>query len=84
MRAMTLNEAKHDLERVVSQVVEDAEPAIIVGEGGHQVVLVPLDDYNAWQKTRYLLSNPANAEHLRRSIEQAKAGRVEEHELIEG
>jgi hypothetical protein len=31
----------------------------------------------------YLLSNPVNAEHLRRSIQEARAGRMFERELIE-
>jgi hypothetical protein len=33
--------------------------------------------------TEYLLSNPVNAEHLRRSLEEARNGRVLERELIE-
>jgi PHD/YefM family antitoxin component YafN of YafNO toxin-antitoxin module len=35
-----------------------------------------LKDFNAWQETLYLLSNPANAEHLRQSIAEAKAGKT--------
>jgi len=34
-------------------------------------------------ETEYLLSTPANAEHLKRSIEQLKRGNTQEHELIE-
>ena len=34
-------------------------------------------------ETGYLLSTPANAEHLKRSIEQLKRGNTQEHELIE-
>lgn len=34
-------------------------------------------------ETEYLLSTPANAEHLKRSIEQLKRGATQEHELIE-
>jgi len=53
-----------------------------VTERGALVVLVPFDEYNSWQETNYLLSNPANADHLRRSIAQAKAGKAQE--LLEG
>ncbi len=46
------------------------------GEG--TLFIGPADD------TLYLLSNPANAEHLRRSIAEARNGRVlEREELIE-
>jgi antitoxin YefM len=83
MRAVTAAEAKRDLERLIEQVVVDAEPAILITEAGQQVVLLPLEDYNAWQETRYLLLNPANAEHLRRSIAEARSGTLNERELID-
>ncbi|MFW2021965.1 hypothetical protein ACG9X1_17170 [Acinetobacter baumannii] len=34
-------------------------------------------------ETEFLLSTPANAEHLKRSIELLKRGNTQEHELIE-
>ena len=40
--------------------------------------LLPLDEYNSWKETIYLLANPANAEHLRRSIAEAEAGEARE------
>jgi antitoxin YefM len=83
MRAVTVAEAKHDLNRLIEQVIVDAEPAILITEDGRQVVLLPLDDYNAWQETRYLLLNSANAEHLRRSITESRAGAFEERELLD-
>jgi antitoxin YefM len=81
MHAVTLKEAQRDLERLLTQVLEDAEPTIVILETGQQVVVVPLDEYSAWQETRYLLANPANVAHLRQSIAEAKAGTVEEREL---
>ncbi|QTA78552.1 Putative toxin-antitoxin system, antitoxin component, type II YefM [Desulfonema limicola] len=42
-----------------------------------------LDEFNSWQETLYLLSNPANAEHLHKSIQQAGEGKTFEKELIE-
>jgi antitoxin YefM len=82
MTAMTLNEAKENLERLINQVIEDDEPAIVCTESGQQVVVLPLDEFNSWKETIYLLSNPANAAHLRRSIQEARAGQVQEKELI--
>ncbi len=83
MHAVTLKEAKRNLERLVEQVLANAEPTIVVTEQGQQVVVLPLDEYNAWQETRYLLANPANAAHLRRSIAQAQAGDIQERELLD-
>lgn len=83
MHAVTLKEAKRNLERLVEQVLANAEPTIVVTEQGQQVVVLPLDEYNAWQETRYLLANPANAAHLRRSIAQAQTGDTQERELLD-
>lgn len=83
MQAVTLKEAKKNLEQLIEQVIADAEPTIVVTETGQQVVFLPLDEYNAWQETRYLLANPANAARLRQSIAEAQAGNVQEQELLD-
>ena len=83
MNAVTLKEAKRNLEQLVEQVIADAEPTIIVTESGDRVVFLPLDEYNSWKETLYLLANPANADHLRRSIAEAQVGEVHERELLE-
>ena len=82
MQAVTLKDAKRNLPRLIEQVVADAEPRIVVADNGDQVVLMPLDDFNSWKETLYLLSNPANAAHLRRSIAESQAGQVAPRELI--
>ncbi len=76
MQAVTLNDANNNLPRLVAQVLADAEPRIVVNDDGEQVVLMPLDEFNSWKETIYLLSSPANAAHLRRSIAEAKAGQA--------
>jgi antitoxin YefM len=83
MTAMTLNEAKENLEQLINQVIDNNEPAILCTDSGQQVVVLPLDEFNSWKETIYLLSNPANAAHLRKSIQEARAGRIQEKELID-
>jgi antitoxin YefM len=83
MNAVTLADAKENLERLVEQVLADAEPAILCTEKGEKVVLVSLDEFNSWKETFYLLSNPANAAHLRQSIAEAQSGKLEERTLID-
>jgi antitoxin YefM len=83
MQAVTLKEAEQNLEHLLTRVLDDAEPTIVVLETGRQVVVMPLDEYAAWQETRYLLSTPANAMHLRQSIDEAQAGVYEERELLD-
>jgi antitoxin YefM len=72
MNAVSLKDDKIDLEELTEQVIADAEATIVVTKSGDQVVVLPLDEHNSWKETAYLLSNPANADHLRRSISDAK------------
>jgi antitoxin YefM len=83
MHTISLDDAKQDLESVVARVLADAEPAVLNMPSGESVVVVPLDDFEAWQETNYLLRTPANAEHLRQSIAEAATGRVSPRDLIE-
>ena len=81
MRAVTVAEARRNLDALVQRVMDDSEPAIVLTESGEQVVLMPLDDFNAWTETHYLLSSPANAAHLGKSIAEAESGRIDERDL---
>ena len=83
MNATTVKEAKKHLHRLIEQVNADAEPTIICGDQGQKAVLLSLEEFNSWQETLYLLSNPANAEHIRQSIAEAKAGKTLEKELVD-
>jgi antitoxin YefM len=83
MDAVTVNHATQNLNHLIGQVIANVEPTIICNDKGERALLMSLDEFNSWQETLYLLSNPANAEHLRESIAQAKMGKTQERELIE-
>ena len=83
MNVVMINEARRNLDLLIAKVVANAEPTIITTDTGQQIVLLPLDEFNAWQETAYLLSNPANTAHLRQSIAEAQLGKIVERELIE-
>ena len=83
MEAMTSNQAKQQLDELIDRVILNSEPTILCNEQGKQAVLMSLDEFNSWQETLYLLSNPANAEHLRKSIAQANLGKKSVRALIE-
>jgi antitoxin YefM len=83
MKAITSNQAKEQLDELIDRVILDVEPTIVYNDQGKQAVLMSLDEFNSWQETLYLLSNPANAEHLMESIKQAKSGSKSVRELID-
>ena len=83
MNTTTINSAKQNLENLIRQVENDAEPILIMLDEDRKAVLMSEREFNSWQETIYLLSNPANAEHLRKSLAEADSGLVSERELIE-
>ena len=83
MNAVLTAQASKNLDNLIGQIVADAEPAILLNDNGEKAVLMSLDEFNSWQETLYLLSNPANAEHLRNSIQEANEGKTFEKELTE-
>jgi antitoxin YefM len=83
MDAITTHQAAQNLDGLIEKVIADFEPTILCTDQGQRAVLMSLDEFNSWQETLYLLSNPANAEHLRRSLEEARSGRVAEKTLID-
>jgi antitoxin YefM len=83
MDAITINQAKQNIEGLIEQVIADAEPTIICNDNGQKAVILSLDEYNSWQETMYLLSNPANVEHLRKSIQEDVSGHIAERKLDE-
>lgn len=83
MNAVTLSHAKQNLEKLVEQVLANAEPTIVSTDTGQSVVLLPLDEFNAWQETFYLLRHPANAEHLRKSIAEAQSSSLTDWDRVD-
>jgi len=78
--SIAASEARRTLFPLIQRVTEDREPVEIVSRRG-SVVLMPADDYAAWQETAYLFRSPANARRLLDSYERARSGEVEMHAL---
>ena len=72
MNVITVSQAESNLQNVIDQIINDVEPTIITTNTGDSVVMLSLDEFNAWQETHYLLSTPANAEQLMQSIAEDK------------
>ncbi len=74
MRTTNFTDLRTNLKHHLDSVVLDNTPLIVQRPNGESVVVISLEDYNALVETEYLLSNPANVQHLRKSIEQANHG----------
>lgn len=83
MRVINFSDARNSLRTVLDQVVADADVTVITRRDAPDAVVMSLDYYNGLMETVHLLSSPANAAHLERSLAQARAGKAKAHDLIE-
>ena len=83
MRIVSFTEARNKLKSVLDQVVNDADCTVITRRDSEDTVVMSLDYYNSLMETVYLLKSPANAEHLRKSIEQYRDGKTKETGLLD-
>ena len=53
---------------------------MITRQNAKPAVLMSLEEFNSYEETLHLLKSPTNAKRLRRSIADAKAGRLIERD----
>jgi antitoxin YefM len=78
--AITAGEARKNLLPLIEQVHDDRTAIEIISKRG-DAVLVAIDDYRALQETGHLLRSRANVRRLLGSLDRARAGKTQEHEL---
>lgn len=83
MRIINFSDARSNLRSVIDQVVEDADVTVISRRDAPDAVLMSFEHYSSLIETVHLLSSPANAAHLAKSIAQARAGKAQRRKLIE-
>jgi len=82
MRIVNFSDARSSLRAVIDQVVADADVTVIARRDAPDAVLMSFDYYSSLMETVHLLSSPANAAHLAKSIAQVRAGGGQVRELI--
>ena len=82
MKVVNYTDLRVNLKKWMDLVVNDVEELIIKRKNNKDLVLISLDEYNSLKETSYLLSGK-NRDVLMQSIKESKAGKIEEHNLIE-
>ena len=72
MKTISFTEVRDNLNNVLDQVVNEAEPIVINRSGEGDVVVISLHDYNSLMETLHLLRSPKNSADLGRSVAQYK------------
>ena len=74
MDTVSYSDLRQHLKAHLDRVCADRAPLLVTRQGGEPVVVLALAEYESLEETLHLLRDPANAEHLRRSLAQAEAG----------
>ena len=83
MRVFNFSEARNNLKRVIDQVVNDADYAVISRRDDADAVVMSLDSFNSLMETVHLLKSPANVAYLARSIGQLRKGKTKARDLVD-
>ena len=83
MNIVNFSEARSNLKSVLDTVSNDKNCAVIVRRDAEEVVVMSKSYYDSLMETVYLLKSPANAQHLEEAIAEYKAGKTQNHELID-
>lgn len=74
-KVVSYTNVRENLAQIMSEVCNDKIPTRITRRNGDNCVLMSEDEYDSIQETLYLFSNPANADHLVKSLQDAKEGK---------
>ncbi|GFO54959.1 antitoxin [Geomonas sp. Red276] len=83
MDALTYTYARQHLAEVMRSVNDDHTPVVVTSQRGKPVVILSLEDFQAYEETAYLLRNPHSAKRLLDSVEELRSGGGEVRELAE-
>ncbi|WP_306118568.1 MULTISPECIES: type II toxin-antitoxin system prevent-host-death family antitoxin [unclassified Roseitalea] len=74
MAIVSQSEFRANIAKLLDQVEDDRKELIVTRQGKQPMVVIPLEEYESWKETDYLLSNPVNRAVLLESIRQLDAG----------
>ena len=83
MKIASTSNFRKDIKRYIDEVDQDQEPLVVTRGDNVTVIVIPLNTFYSYSETEYLLRSPANSRRLLKSVENARLGNVETHELIE-
>ena len=83
MDTITYTSARGNLAKTMAKVCDDHSPVIITRKTAQPVVMMSLEDYEAFEETAYLLRGPKNARRLLESMAELATGKGTEKELVE-
>jgi antitoxin YefM len=82
MQVIGFSEARSQFKGVIDRVVADNDATLIHRRDGENAVIISEASYNSMVETLYLLSSPANAEHLMQAVKEDQQGKARARKLL--
>lgn len=83
MGHVSLTELRANIAKYFDELEADRTELVVTRQNHEPMVILPLGELAGLRETLHQLASPANAEHLRRSIDQLDRGLGVERDLIE-
>jgi antitoxin YefM len=83
MRHVNYMDLRQNLTRYMDEVCGSNTPLVVTRQNARSVVMISQDEYDSMTETLHLMKSPRNAVWLIQAMEDVKAGRVTERELVE-
>ena len=81
MKTINFTRARDNLNSLLDSVAENADYTVITRRDKPSAVVMSLDYFNSMMETMHLVSTPANAAHLAKSIVQHQQSLSNAHDL---
>lgn len=83
MNVVTFTELRSQLKQIFDSSADYHEPVLVKRPKKETMVIISLRDYESLKETAYLLSDEANAAHLRKSIKSLEQGKAIQKKLLD-
>jgi len=83
VEVLNYTEFRNNLAENLNKVSTDSEIIVVSRGKGKNVVVMSLDEYNAFKETIYLTSTKMNRKRLDDAIEEMEKGKFRKHKLID-
>ncbi len=72
IQQISFSECSTEFPKIFNRVLKNHEVISVRKESSQEIIMLEAKEYSSLMETLYLLSNPINAERLRKSISQHK------------
>ena len=83
MQVVSFTELRKNMKTIMNDCCNNHDLTIVTRQKEPALVMMSLEEYNAWHETFYLRKSPQNHAQLIKSMENVRKGRVQERDLVE-